>query len=924
LNLFRLIDILLFTIERIRQHLLLVLWVVVGLSVATTLALSLPLYVDSVYSDILNTRLDEPPYNFRFRYLGAWNGNITAEDMTNASAAIQQGFTRQIGLDVIQNVKYVRGGSWQVRTETNQPLGTYGISFLNGSEDKYEIVQGEWPPQVPWEEGQPYPALLPETALYSAGINVGDILIAQRAGTQPAQVQIVAMWRPYNNDDPAWVFPPKFFDNVLLTEEDNLWKMLESTQGQNPIDEVAWQLIFDGSELRTAEIDSLIKSIEIGVRDVDIVLPGVRQDVAPTENLIAFSEEVNALSLQLFIIILPVGGLVLYFVSLVANLLVSRQQSEDVKLRSRGMSRSNVLWIHIQMWLVLVGIALGVGIVVSPYIVRLVGQTISFLEIDSTAPILAVTFTPEAVVTGAVTGLIAASSGLFLAWKTTRQNINSFRQASVRGGKAWWQKAYLDLLILLPAGYVLYNLNQEGGLSTNADTPFSDPLTFIGPTLFALGATLLFLRLLPMVLGLFARMLSYTRNMTLLMALRELTRSEGRYRGALLMMAFTLSLTGFTASMASTIDRSLVDSINYAVGADLVIVTASDAQTDTGTDDSGAAALTVTGYNAPPIQDLRSIEDLYAVSRFGAYTGRLVVRSSRLDGQIIGIDRADIAAVTRWREDYATDEIGALFNQLAGNRTGVLLDRNTVEELSIAIGQEVTLQVQALGSWYETRVPVIDVFDYFPTTDPREGFILITNIDPLFEVVGTELPQNVWLGLKDGVTVDEIRAQVGELNFPVLRWLDPEETLRVAQAQPARRGVLGFLSVGFVASIVLTLIGTIIQSTASFRAQSAQIGTLRAMGLGGIAVLIYMILLQGMIAVSGILSGTSIGVLTTLLYLPLLDFSGGLPPYLVRVAWEEIILVYSVFAGVLFFVTLFISLALSREQLSQVVKLGDT
>ena len=48
-------------------------------------------------------------------------------------------------------------------------------------------------------------------------------------------------------------------------------------------------------------------------------------------------------------------------------------------------------------------------------------------------------------------------------------------------------------------------------------------------------------------------------------------------------------------------------------------------------------------------------------------------------------------------------------------------------EEGIAIGQEVTLQVQALGSWYETRVPVIDVFDYFPTTDPREGFVLITN-----------------------------------------------------------------------------------------------------------------------------------------------------------------------------------------------------
>jgi len=42
-----------FTLERLNQHRLLALWVLIGLSVATTLALSLALYVDAVYSDLL-------------------------------------------------------------------------------------------------------------------------------------------------------------------------------------------------------------------------------------------------------------------------------------------------------------------------------------------------------------------------------------------------------------------------------------------------------------------------------------------------------------------------------------------------------------------------------------------------------------------------------------------------------------------------------------------------------------------------------------------------------------------------------------------------------------------------------------------------------------------------------------------------------
>ncbi len=135
--------------------------------------------------------------------------------------------------------------------------------------------------------------------------------------------------------------------------------------------------------------------------------------------------------------------------------------------------------------------------------------------------------------------------------------------------------------------------------------------------------------------------------------------------------------------------------------------------------------------------------------------------------------------------------------------------------------------------------------------------------------------------------------------------------------------MLGFLSVGFVASILLTLVGAIIQSAASFRAQAAQLGSLRAMGLSGLSVGVYLFLLQTLMTGSGILSGTSIGVATTLLYLPLLDFSGGLPPYLVRVAWGNIVLVYAAFAAILLAVTFGTTAFLGRERLSTLVKLGD-
>jgi putative ABC transport system permease protein len=589
-------------------------------------------------------------------------------------------------------------------------------------------------------------------------------------------------------------------------------------------------------------------------------------------------------------------------------------------LRSRGMTRRAILGLHLLMWLMLAGFALGIALAAAPSVVRLVARTTSFLRFNHDVGSLGITFTEQSILAGAVTSLVAASSGLYMAWRTSRQTITRFKQTAARASKAWWQRMYLDLILLVPASYVLYTLWKKGGLVTSAEDPFSDPAIFLAPTLFSLGFTLLFLRLWPVLLRAGAWFLAYDRGIVLLMALRELTRSVGRYRGTLIMMCFTLSLIGFTASMASTIDRSLEDTVYYKNGADVVLIAAADVQTEENQQEN---TITVTGYTTLPASDLLTVSGVRQVSRVGRYQGRLALSNQRIDGTILGIDRAALAPVTFFRSDYADEPLADELNKLAGNRTGVLLSTETVVQYNLRIGQEIGMQVYALDTWYDMTVPIVGVLDYFPTLDPHTGFFLITNIDAIFEIVGTELPHNYWLSLEPGADRAEVRDSIRQKGFPVLEWRDSKVALEAAQTAPARRGVLGFLSVGFMASILLTLVGAIIQTAASFRAQTIQLGSLRAMGLGGKAVGIYLILSQGMVASSGILGGTLIGMGTTLLFLPLLDFSSGLPPYLVRVAWDEIVLVYGVFAGILFGITLLTALLLGRERLITVVKLGD-
>jgi putative ABC transport system permease protein len=918
----RVIDPVWLALERLWQHRALVFWTLVGLAAATTLALSLTLYVDAVNTGLLTAKLSNPPYAFRFRYLGSWEGTISPADVNRATATLENSFVHTIGLPVQESVRFVSGGNWSATRQGDKPtpFGTYTLGTLEGADSQIQITQGQWPAKSTTDGT--IPVLVSEKLLYQTGLEVGDVFKLTKPGApQPLTVQIAALWTPVDANDPAWILTPKFFDNVFLVRSADLWSALDGIT--NPVEEVDWQIIFDGSSLRTSDVGGLLKSITNGERAMIATLPGTRLDVSPQDGLQSFQHDVNRLTQQLVIVIMPVAGLILYFVVMLAGMLVGRQQQEDLTLGSRGMSRRKLIGLHALMWLILAGIALGIGIVAAPPVVQLIGRTSSFLQFNyHTAP-LHIVYTRRSILAGALTGLLAASSGLFMAWRTTGQSINTFKRAQARSGKAWWQRIYLDVMLLVPAGYVFYTLQAQGGLDAGAQNPFSNPLVFLAPTLFSLGFTLLFLRMYPFLLKQLGRLVGLTSNVSLLMALRELTRSIGRYRGTLLMTCFTLSLIGFTASMASTLDRSLTDVIDYQVGAQRVLVVASDAQTETGTSSATGSTLTVTGYNTLPASTLLEIPGVYAVSRVGRFQAQIVLSNQRIPGTVLGVDRASMAAITYFRSDYGPQPLADLLNKLAGNRTGVLLNAQAAAEYQLQVGQQITLQISALNTWYQTTVPIVGLVDYFPTLDPRQGFFMVMNIDPIFELVGTELPYNIWLRLQPGADGNAVLTQIKALGFPVLNWLNPAVEIAQAKADPTRRGVLGFLSVGFVSAILLTLVGSVIQSTASFRTQAVQLGSLRAMGLGRGAVAAYLLFAQGIAALGGIAGGTLIGMSSTLLFLPLLDFSGGLPPYLVRVAWGEITLVYSVFAGVLFGVTVLTTAFLGREQVSTMVKLGD-
>jgi len=244
---FYLIDSISFALERLWQHKVLVLWALIGLIAATTLALSLPLYVDAVNTNLLTSSLSVPPYAFRFRYLGSWNGPITPDDVRSANVAVTESFPNTMQLPVATAVRYVSGGAWQVR-RNNKAVDAFKLGTLEGAESLMNIVAGKWPADPPAKAGDPLPVLIPEKMMFGQGLQVGDQLTITPPRGKAIKLVVAALWRPINANDPQWIFAPKFFDEVLLTATDNLWKAMDGLT--KPVEESAWWMIFDGTNIK--------------------------------------------------------------------------------------------------------------------------------------------------------------------------------------------------------------------------------------------------------------------------------------------------------------------------------------------------------------------------------------------------------------------------------------------------------------------------------------------------------------------------------------------------------------------------------------------------------------------------------------------------------------------------------------------------
>jgi putative ABC transport system permease protein len=217
--------------------------------------------------------------------------------------------------------------------------------------------------------------------------------------------------------------------------------------------------------------------------------------------------------------------------------------------------------------------------------------------------------------------------------------------------------------------------------------------------------------------------------------------------------------------------------------------------------------------------------------------------------------------------------------------------------------------------------------DLFPTLYPQDGPFFVGNLDYIYEGLGGTFPYDVWLTTDAAVPGEEIVTGVRDLGLAVVAAADARETIEAEQTRPERQGLFGLLSVGFLASAVLTVLGFLVYAIVSFQRRFIELGMLRAVGLSVGQMASYLAGEQALLILTGGGLGTVLGVLASLLFIPFLqvgaDKTARVPPFVVQIAWGELWTIYAVL-GAMFVIAVGVLVALLvRMKIFEAVKLGE-
>ena len=950
--------------KRIFAQQWLALALLLGLISSIVLVMSIPLYADAVYYRLLreeltatgiNATYSRPPFAYMFRYLGSTYGPQEWEDITQLDTYLTRQAASELGLPHKKTIRYFKTDNFRLfptdqvaYADTTDPLEWVNLGFISGFEQAINIIEGRFPAVSPSDSEEAIEVLVSRELADELGLQVGEQYMlfrrirAQNGDSQRYQtpVLISGVWEPADLSSDVWFYNPSTLETLFVIPEESYHNRVSPAYPKD-VNLGLWYMVMDGSDVTSSDVGRLLARGRRVEQRVTSFLANSRLSISPLDALRRYQRESGLLTTLLYAFSVPIIGLLLAFIGLVVGLAVARQRNEVAILRSRGATVGQVAGISGLEALSLGVLALVCSVPLSFLVARLIGSTRSFLNFTIESD-LRLVMTQSTLQFGIGAVLIAFLAQTLPSLTAARHTIVTYKMEMARTLRPpWWQRAYLDILLLIPAGYGIYLLRKQGSISmpgtVTDDSIFQNPLLFLIPALAIFSLTLVTLRVLPIFMHVVAWFASKGGGVGLLLASRHLARNRGMYTAPMILLVLTLSLSAFTTSLAQTLDGHLFDRAYYKVGSDGRLVELGDtplAPGGGGFGGSGQASTSDDGVVTPswtfvPVSEHMKVPNIKAATRFARFEARVHLDGRWRDAHVFGIDRLDFPKAAYWRRDFAAASLGSLMNSLALESEGVLVNRKLMRQFGLRVGDTITVAAARYGLRAEMQMKIMGDFSYFPTWYPEDdGPLVVGNLDYLFQRMGGQFPYDVLVRTDPRTDYEGMIRELRQHDINVINHYSARQRIVEEQKLPQRQGLFGVLSVGFLAAALLTVLGFLLYTLFSFRRRFIELGTLRSIGLSSGQMTMFLAWELAFLILVGIGAGTLLGTSVSNQFIPYLQVGNTAadlaPPFLVGIAWPAITRVYALF-GILFVAALGVLVTLlMRMKIFQAIKLGET
>ncbi|MCC6803686.1 MAG: ABC transporter permease [Anaerolineae bacterium] len=477
------------------------------------------------------------------------------------------------------------------------------------------------------------------------GWSVGDILTLDQRGwetSQPFTVEITGIAAPDDTRASYWMSPsPLRVENTngikadILLDRATFLRVVGAYMPQTR-SAFGWRFLFNHDELPFGRIPQAVEQLRAFEAELTRMIKSDQQlslifTTDLPKILTAYAGEVSLLNAPFGTLMLQVGGLALFFLLITAALAQRSERREIAMLKQRGALDRQIILLHgIEALIISAAAAL-----VAPFIAR--QALIAFAPLLAENEHITLELTAQPFIYTCAAGILAVIVLLITLRPVLRLPLSSAGGSRVREAhQSWWQRTYLDLLLLVVGSAALFRL-----LAT--DSPFAqsllggihaDPLLLIAPALLFVALGSVTLRLFPLMTSALAQLFAGRRGIEGVLAAWSVSRDPAHYSRIAFLLALAIGVGWFATSFQATLTQSYADQASYRVGADVRLIE----------DDSPHPA------NAESLRQMDGVHAATTALRLDDLNFSLD-GSHMTPGTLLAVDGESFASTAYWRED---------------------------------------------------------------------------------------------------------------------------------------------------------------------------------------------------------------------------------------------------------------------------------